>query len=78
MTIYPDFTILNLRKRKTFYLEHLGLMDNSEYCRKALERIEVYENNHIYLGDTLFISMESSQKSINVNQIDSIIERILM
>ncbi|MCQ2530764.1 MAG: hypothetical protein MJ086_05850 [Lachnospiraceae bacterium] len=77
VTIYPDFTILNLRKRKTYYLEHLGLMDNPEYCRKALERIDVYENNHIYLGDTLFISMESSQKSFNVNQIDSIIERIL-
>lgn len=31
-TIYPDFTILNVRKRKELYWEHFGMMDVPEYC----------------------------------------------
>lgn len=76
--IYPDFTILNVRTRKTFYLEHFGMMDNPEYCKKALEKIEIYEKNGIYQGESLLITMESSLKAISNAQIDSIIDRFLL
>ena len=41
--LYPDFTILNVRTREELYLEHLGMLDNPEYCKRAIEKIEKYE-----------------------------------
>lgn len=41
--VYPDFTILHIHTRQECYLEHLGMMDNQEYCNKALRKIELYE-----------------------------------
>ena len=76
--LYPDFTLLNLRTRKTFYLEHYGMMDDAEYCRKALEKNELYESNGIYPGDRLLFSFECSLKSINMKEIDYLIDRYLL
>lgn len=76
--VYPDFTLLNVRTRETFYLEHFGMMDDSDYCKKALEKIELYEENQIYQGEKLFITFESSYKPINMKQIDTIIDRLLL
>ncbi len=36
--IYPDFTLLNVRNRKTIYWEHFGLMDDPDYCEKAIKK----------------------------------------
>ena len=33
-TVYPDFTILNLRTRKEYYLEHFGMMDEPKFETK--------------------------------------------
>lgn len=74
--IFPDFTILNIKTRKDIYWEHFGMMDNPEYCRKALEKIESYENEKIFFGENLFFSFESSLKSINMSQIERILARI--
>lgn len=30
--VNPDFVLLNKRTRKTYYWEHLGMMDNPDYC----------------------------------------------
>jgi hypothetical protein len=40
--INPDFLLLNVRTRKEYYWEHLGLMDNPEYCDKAVKKIECF------------------------------------
>lgn len=75
--VYPDFTMLNLRERETYYLEHFGMMDDPEYSNTALEKIDLYEENNIHLGDKLLVSFEASRKPINLNQIDAMIERYL-
>lgn len=74
---FPDFAMLNIKERETYFLEHFGMMDDPEYCKNALEKIDMYEDSHIYLGDKLLVTFESSRKPINVSQIDSIIERLL-
>ena len=50
-TVYCDFGGLNVRRRKTIYLEHFGMMDDPEYCAKALRKINAYQNNGYFLGD---------------------------
>lgn len=73
--VYPDFTILNIRTRKTYYIEHFGMMDTPEYCKKALEKLDLYEMNDLVLGKNFFATFESSQKGLNMNTIASFIER---
>lgn len=76
--VYPDFTMLNIRTRETIYLEHFGMMDNPEYCKKAIEKIEQYEQNGIYQGEKLLVTFECSSKGINMKQVELLLERHLL
>ncbi len=77
-SIYPDFTMLNIRTRETIYLEHFGMMDNTEYCKKAIEKIELYEKNYIYQGEQFLVTYECSSKGISMKQVEKLIERHLL
>lgn len=76
--IYPDFTILNQRTRKTYYYEHFGMMDNPEYCKHALEKITLYQKNGFWAGDTFLFTMESSQKPIDMQMLDQMIKQYFL
>ena len=73
ITIYPDFTLLNMSTRNEVYLEHLGMMDDKEYCQKAVWKIAQYEKNGIYLGENLIATFETSTQTLNM----SVFERML-
>ena len=64
--IYPDFTILLPSSRKEIYLEHFGMMDDPEYCEKALTRIQELAKNQIVLGRNLIATFESSSVSLDI------------
>ena len=73
LIIHPDFTVLNVRHRKEYYLEHFGMMDDEEYMQKALKRIELYEKNNIFPGERLIVTHETSKYPINLKLLDRII-----
>ena len=75
--IHPDFTILDRRRRKIIYWEHLGMMDDPAYAEKAILRIKAYADNNIYEGDRLILSFESANAQIDTAQIRSIIAKHL-
>ncbi len=68
--VYPDFTILNVYKRKEIYWEHLGMMDNAEYSEKALLKIEAYQKSGYYLGKQLIITYESMMHPLETEMIE--------
>ncbi len=76
--VYPDFTVLNVRQRKEFYWEHMGMMDNFDYAENALHRINIYERNKIFPGKSLIISHETRKEPINLRSIENIIEEYLV
>ena len=57
--IYPDFTVLNVRKRQIYYYEHLGMMDDPLYVQSVIQRFEWYRQNGIFLGVQLFVTWET-------------------
>lgn len=69
-TVYPDFTVLNIRHREELYWEHFGMMDNREYCVRALRKIESYQKNGIYLGKKLIVTFETSQYPLETKMIE--------
>ena len=58
--VHPDFMTLNVRLRKEYYWEHLGMMDDAAYSEKNLNKITNYEKNDIFPGDKLILTHETS------------------
>ncbi|MCD7981325.1 MAG: hypothetical protein LUF32_03260 [Clostridiales bacterium] len=68
--VYPDFTILNVKRREEIYWEHLGMMDQKDYCERALRKIEIYQRNGIILGRKLIITYETSQHPLETQMVE--------
>jgi len=77
-TIYPDFTCLDLRTRKEFLWEHLGMMDNPEYASLAVKKLSSYLQSGYVSGKNLIISMESSEKPLCQNDVKKIVKEIFL
>jgi len=75
--VYPDFTVLNLKKRKEIYWEHLGMMDDIFYAEKALQKIALYEQNGIFPGENLIITHETRKNPLNQRVVMSLIQHYL-
>lgn len=76
--VYPDFTALNVRKRKEFLWEHMGMMDDMNYMQKALRKISLYEKNGFYPGDKLIITHETSTQPLGSKLINDLIQTFLL
>lgn len=78
VTMYPDFTVLNVRERKEKYFEHFGMMDDSQYAETAINKIETYAKNGIFIGDNLLATFESRNKPLNQKNVEAIITKYLL
>ncbi len=76
--VYPDFTFLSKRTGKEIYWEHEGMMDNPEYARAAIKKIETYEKNRIFCGENLILTFEASTTSINTELIKVLVNKYLL
>ncbi len=77
-TIYPDFTVLNVKRRKVFYWEHRGMMDDKDYARNAVQRIKTLMKEGLFIGEDLIITEETSTNPLGTNEIDAVIKRFLL
>lgn len=75
--VYPDFTVLNVRKRKELYWEHFGMMDDTNYVERALEKIALYEKNGIFPGENLIMTFETKKNPINQKMVSLLIKQYL-
>ena len=76
--VVPDFKILNIRTRKEYYLEHFGMMDDSEYLRKVLRKIETFQKNNIFPGDNLLMTFETSDSPLNTRILEELVKKYLV
>ena len=68
-------------KNKTggeIYWEHEGMMDNPDYAKSAIKKIELYENNGIFPGENLILTFESSASVVNMNVVKELTDRYLL
>ena len=73
-TVYPDFTVLNVRLRKEILWEHFGMMDNPEYAGKSVKKYNAYTLNGYIPGERLIMTFETGDMPLNVRQLKTIIE----
>ena len=76
-TFHPDFLCLNVRSRREFIWEHFGMMDDAEYLKKALWKLQLYNDNDYFPGINLIITMESLRSPIKTRQLEQIIKTYL-
>lgn len=77
VTIYPDFTILNLETGKVTYWEHAGLMNNSEYVSDFVWKNNLYYENHLLPGKCVIFTYESEKCPLELGVVKNIIQNIL-
>lgn len=76
-TVYPDFTFF-AKGGKEIYWEHEGMMDNPNYAKSAIQKIELYEKNGIFPGENLILTFETGATSINTELIKIMVKRFLL
>lgn len=74
---YPDFTLLNVGTREVIYHEHMGLLDDDEYRKAALCKLDEYSKNGIFLGKNLIITYEAEGFYLNIKTIKEQVLKIL-
>ncbi len=75
---YPDFVLLNVRKRKTIYWEHFGMLNDDGYAKKNWKKISDYEDIGLYPGDNFLFTLEDEKKALNIERARKMIERYLL
>ena len=76
-TLHPDFYVLNKRTRKAYFWEHLGKMDDSEYCRKNFNRFMRILDAGYVIGEDLLVTHEDSRNPLRTESINRIIDKYL-
>ncbi len=69
--IYPDFTLLDVKSRKEIYLEHFGMMDDPDYSKSAIKKIESFGKSGYTLGIDWIATFEASRSSLNVKILEN-------
>ena len=67
--------VLDVKRRKVWYWEHRGMMDDKDYARNAILKMKSYLQSGICLGKELIISEETSTNPLGTNEIKGIIKR---
>ena len=76
--VVPDFKIFNVRTEKEYYLEHFGMMDDYEYAKNAIKKIECFQKNEIYPGEKLLITLEASDSPLNMIILEKMVNKYLL
>ena len=75
---YPDFYVLNKRTREEFVWEHLGMMDDSVYLMRNMNKLNEYLKAGYVIGDKLLLTMESRNVPLSISGVKALIEKKLM
>ncbi|WP_026521969.1 hypothetical protein [Butyrivibrio sp. VCB2001] len=74
----PDFAALNVRTNKTYYIEHLGLVDQERYATRNFNKLIDYEEVGIVLGINLIITMETEDRPLDMKVLEKKIKEYIL
>ena len=75
---YPDFTLLDTKKRKLIYHEHMGLMEDDRYRKDNLSKLNEYRKNGIFTGRNLILTFEGPGYPFNIADIKKSTEEMFL
>ena len=72
-TIYPDFMVLALAKKKEVYWEHFGRMDEDDYKQDAIIKINNYLANGIVPNINLITTFETKTSPLCEDLVETLV-----
>ena len=75
---HPDFFCLNVRTRQEFYWEHFGMLDDTDYLKTALQKLNILSENNLIPGKNLITTFETSDTPISASYVQKLINEFLM
>lgn len=76
--LYLDFTIRHPETGETYYWEHFGLMDDTDYCRKAFAKLHHYASNGIIPSIQLITTYETKNNPLSINDVKEIVNHYFL
>lgn len=73
--VYPDFMVLNVRTRKEYYWEHIGLLDYPDYRENVMHKLEDYAESGYFPGERLIITAETTRHPLKMRMIEMLIKK---
>ena len=73
-TVYPDFTLLNVKTRKVVYYEHFGMMDDPVYCNRAIKKMHDYQMNGLSFDTNLIVTFETKSFPLDLRVVEKMIK----
>lgn len=77
-TIYPDFTICHPQTGKIFYWEHFGLIDQPNYRKKMIYKINLFTAHQIYPSIQLITTYETEEHPLSTQTVEKMIEQYFL
>ena len=71
--LYPDFTILDVHRRKEIYWEHFGKADDENYATNAIIKLAAYSSVCVDVGSDLIVTCETSDAPLDTDNVMSIL-----
>lgn len=71
---YPDFTLIDAKRHRVIFWEHLGLLDDSNYVNNALTKFKKYQENGLFLGEHIIITGENSEQPLDIVKMRELLE----
>lgn len=75
---FPDFTVVNVRTRKVYIWEHLGIEDREDYASNNLGKLRIYQQNGFWPGENLILTHETAGRPLTIRDIDAVIDHYLV
>ena len=74
----PDFNCLNIRLRKEYYWEHLGMIGNEDYANRNAAKLEKYTLAKDFDETSLILTFETGRHPLNTRVIEEKIMKYLV
>ncbi len=73
----PDFMVLDVKRRREFFIEHFGRLDDANYARNAFDKMRIYEENGLYEGHGIYYFFEADGAPPDMRYIEAKLRRIV-
>ena len=74
----PDFNCLNVRLRKDYYWEHLGMLDDAVYADNNVRKLNNFSLNPNFDESRLILTTETKRHPLNTKVVEEKIRRYLL
>ena len=75
-TVYPDFTVLDVKNRREVYWERFGVADDYEYALKAMQKMQEYSLSGLIADNRVIITAETAKDPLDFSRVSQIINSL--